>query len=139
MKLFFLFFALTYALFAIDAKDAAFALDFEESYTVALEKAKQEDKLLMLVIVQDPCPYCEKLVEKTLSDPQVVSLLEKFVSVIVDKHGEFPQKFKTCLTPMCFFIDPQSEEDVWESPGYIEAKAFLEVLMEAQQMSDVTE
>jgi len=139
MKLFFLFFTLTYALFAIDAKDAAFALDFEESYTVALEKAQQEDKLLMLVIVQNPCPYCEKLVEQTLSDPQVVAVLGNFVSVIVDKHGEFPQKFKTCLTPICFFIDPQTEEDVWESPGYLEAKAFLEVLTEAQQMRDTTE
>jgi len=139
MKLFFLFFTLTYALFAIDAKDAAFALDFEESYTVGLEKAQQEDKLLMLVIVQNPCPYCEKLVEQTLSDPQVVAVLGNFVSVIVDKHGEFPQKFKTCLTPICFFIDPQTEEDVWESPGYLEAKAFLEVLTEAQQMRDTTE
>lgn len=134
MKLFIVLLTLTYTLFATDAKDAAFALDFNDNYKVALQKAKQEDKLLMLVIIQDPCPYCEMMVENTLSDPEVTLVLREFVSVVIDKHGEFPEAFRTHATPMCFFIDPKNEEGIWESIGYVKAGTFLEVLKDAQQM-----
>ncbi len=136
MRLLFLFLTLTFTLFAANAKDAAFMLDFEEDYHIALEKARQEDKLLMLVIVQETCPYCEMMVEKTLSDPRITVVLKKFVSVIIDKHGEFPEEFRTRITPVCFFIDPKNGVGIWESLGYVKPKAFFEVLKDAQEMRD---
>ncbi len=136
MKLLILWLTLTFALFASNARDAAFMLDFHDDYRVALEKAREEDKLLMLVIVQEACPYCEMMVEKTLSDPEVTTVLKKFVSVIIDKHGEFPEEFRTRITPVCFFIDPKNGAGIWESLGYVKAKPFLDVLKDAQEMRD---
>jgi len=59
MKLLLTLMFTVFTLFAANAKDAAFALDFEDNYQTALDKAKKENKPLMLLIVRDPCPYCD--------------------------------------------------------------------------------
>jgi thioredoxin-related protein len=120
------------SLLAIDAKDAAFVLGFNEDYKTALAQAKEENKLMMLVIIQDPCPYCERLIDNTLSDPQITKVLEDFVSVIVNKHSQLPPAFRTNAIPMTFFIDPKNEEGIWESMGYISVEQFLDDLNEAK-------
>ena len=120
------------SLSAIDAKDAAFVLGYEEDYKTALAQAKEEKKLLMLVIIQDPCPYCERLIDNTLSDPKVTHALEDFVSVIVNQHSPLPSAFESNPIPMTFFIDPKNEEGIWESMGYISAEQFLDDIKEAQ-------
>ncbi len=119
-------------LFGAVAQDAAFALDFYEEYTAALAQAKKEKKLLMLVIVQEPCPYCDRFVDDTLADPKVTKALEDFVSVVVDKHSPLPNAFATDIAPLTFFIDPQNEEGIWESMGYVSAEQFLGDIKEAQ-------
>jgi len=134
MRLILTMIALVYTLMAANAEDAAFALDFEEEYKTALAKANKENKLLMLLIVQEPCPYCDRLVENTLSDAEVKKGLKNFVSVVIDKKGDFPEAFKTNITPMTFFIDPKTEESVWESMGYVKVPQFLDDLKEAQLM-----
>jgi len=133
MKVFIVLVSLLCSLLAIDAKDAAFVLGFNEEYKTALAQAKEENKLMMLVIIQDPCPYCERLIDNTLSDPQVTKLLEDdFVSVIVNQHSQLPLAFKSSAIPMTFFIDPKNEEGIWESMGYISVEQFLDDLNEAK-------
>jgi len=132
MKIFVILLSLVCALFAANAEDAAFALSFDEDYQTALSKAKKEKKLLMLVIVQDPCPYCDRMVENTLADSKVEKALKNFVSVIVDKHTPLPAKFTSHISPMTFFIDPAKEEGIWESIGYVSVESFLDDLKEAQ-------
>ena len=133
MKVFIVFVSMLCSLLAIDAKDAAFVLGFNEEYKTALAQAKEENKLMMLVIIQDPCPYCERLIDNTLSDPQVTKLLEDdFVSVIVNQHSQLPLAFKSSAIPMTFFIDPKNEEGIWESMGYISVEQFLDDLNEAK-------
>jgi len=92
----------------------------------AFEKAKKENKALMLVVVQDPCPYCGKLVENTLSDPEVEKALEGYVGLILDKKAKMPSQFHTSMVPMTFFINPKTEEAVWESLGYAKKPRFLD-------------
>lgn len=130
--MFIVFLSLTYSLLAANAEDAAFILDFYEDYPTALAQAKKENKTLMLVIVQDPCPYCDAMVHKTLSDPKVTKAVKDFVSVIVDKHYPLPSSFMTTATPMTFFIDPKTEEGTWESMGYVSVEQFLDDIKEAK-------
>lgn len=132
MKMFIVLLSLAYSLLGAIAQDAAFVLDFHEEYETALTQAKKENKLLMLVIVQDPCPYCDRLVHDTLSDPKVKKALEAFVSVVIDKHSKLPSAFTTNVAPMTFFIDPKNEEGLWESIGYVSAEQFLDDIKEAQ-------
>jgi len=133
MKIFFVLLSIVCSLVAIDAKDAAFVLGFNEDYKTALAQAKEENKLMMLVIIQDPCPYCERLIDNTLSDPQVIKVLENdFVSVIVNQHSQLPSAFQSNAIPMTFFIDPKNEDGIWESMGYISAEQFLDDINEAK-------
>lgn len=127
------------SLLAIDAKDAAFVLGYNEDYKTALAQAKEEKKLLMLVIIQDPCPYCERLIDNTLSDPKIVDVLEDFVSVIVNQHSPLPPAFESNAIPMTFFIDPENEEGIWESMGYISVEQFLDDIKEAQLIHTTTQ
>ncbi|MDP3120434.1 MAG: thioredoxin family protein [Sulfuricurvum sp.] len=120
-----------YTSFAISSADAAFVLGFHEEYPTALTQAKKEKKLLMLVIIQDPCPYSERLVYNTLSDPKVVEALKGIVSVIVDRRALFPPQFKAEFVPMTFIIDPDNEEGIGERMGYISAEEFLVDIKEA--------
>ncbi len=126
MKIFLTLMALVYTLLAVDAESAAMELDYNDNYKTALAKAKKENKALMLVVVQDPCPYCGKLVENTLSDPEVEKALEGYVGLILDKKGEMPSQFHTSMVPMTFFINPKTEEAVWESLGYAKKARFLD-------------
>jgi len=128
MKLFVTLLFTSLVLFGANAKDAAFALDFETNYKTALQKAKKENKPLMLVVVQDPCPYCDNLVEETLSDAKVQKDLKDFVSVIIDKHGDFPKNLKGTPVPMVYFIDPRIEKSTYDNLGFLDAQDFSKML-----------
>lgn len=130
--MFIVWFSLACFLLAAVAEDAAFALGFHEEYPAALTQAKKEKKLLMLVIIQDPCPYCDAMVDNTLSDPKVTQAIKGFVPVIVDKHTPLPVAFSTDVTPLTLFIDAQKEEGIWESMGYVSVESFLDDIKEAK-------
>lgn len=139
MKVLIVLLSIICSLLAIDAKDAAFVLGYNEDYKTALAQAKEEKKLLMLVIIQDPCPYCERLIDNTLSDPKIVHALEDFVSVIVNQHSPLPSAFESSVIPMTFFIDPENEDGIWESMGYISVEQFLDDIKEAQLIHTTTQ
>ncbi len=127
-----LLFFLSTISFAITAEDAAFTLDYHDQFDAAFKQAKEEKKLLMLVQIQNPCPYCEKFMENTLPDPKVKAALNNMVFVILDKSGKMPEKYRTGVTPLTVFIDPSKDESVWETIGYIKVDAFLEDIKEAK-------
>ena len=131
MKVFIMLLSLVYTLFAITSVDAAFVLGFHEDYPTALAQANKEKKLLMLVIIKDPCRYSENMVYKTLSDPKVSEALKDFVSVIVDKDAILPSAFKIDLVPMIYFIDPKNEQGVGERMGYVSTEQFLADIKDA--------
>jgi len=133
MKIFIVFFALLYTLMAANAESAAFLLDYKEEYKTALAEAKQENKKLLVVVVQDPCPYCDKLVHNTLADPEVKKALKDYVGVILDKKGIMPKQFRTSMTPMTYFVNPKTETVAWESLGYAKKGRFLADLKEANK------
>ncbi len=133
MKIFLTLIALVYSLMAIDAESAAMELDFQDNYKTALAKAKKENKKLLLVVVQDPCPYCGKLVDNTLSDPEVKKALEGYVGVVLDKKADMPSQFHTPMVPVTFFINPNTQEAAWESLGYAKKLRFLDDIKTANE------
>lgn len=126
MKTLVILLSLVYTLFAISSVDAAFVLGFHEDYPTALAQAKNEKKLLLLVIIKDPCPYSERMVHSTLSDPKVTQSLKDFVPVIVDKDSPLSSQFEADLFPTIFFIDPKKESAILKRIGYHSAEQFLE-------------
>ena len=125
MKLITLILLFTYSLMAAVAEESAMFLDYETDYAVAVEKANKEHKMVLMVIVQDPCPYCDKLVHKTLDTPCMRRHLKDYIPLIVDKHGDFPKQFKPPFIPMSYVIDPKSKEITYKIVGAISVKEFM--------------
>ena len=111
----------TLTLFASNAKDAAFMLDYEEVYSIALDTAKKENKILMMVIVKEPCPYCDKLVE----DTQIIKAkLKNFIPLVIAHDDEYPESFRPPVRPVTLFINPNDSSILHALYGYRDIDVF---------------
>ncbi|MEE8588283.1 MAG: thioredoxin family protein [Sulfurimonadaceae bacterium] len=139
MKTVLILMAMVFSLMAAVAEESAMLLDYETDYKTAIAKAKKEHKMVLMVIVQDPCPYCDKLVRKTLDTPCVQRRMKNYVPLIVDKHGEFPKQFKPPFIPMSYIVDPNSEEVTFKIVGSVPVKDYihdLETEIEFREVED---
>jgi len=57
MKIFLTLIVRVYTLIAAVAEESAMLLDYETDNKTAIAKTKKENKMVLMVIVQDPCPY----------------------------------------------------------------------------------
>jgi thioredoxin-related protein len=82
----------------------------------------------MLVVVGDYCPWCKKFERKTLNSTLIQNQVKKdFIPLIIDKakdKGKYPPEFYSKLIPTVFFIDPKTQEHVYESLGYSKKTTF---------------
>jgi len=130
MKIF-LFLLLTFT-FALSAQidDFASEVNYSRDYNSALKKAKEQNKLLMLVVVGDYCPWCKKFERKTLNSSLIQGQVKKdFIPVIIDKSkdkGRYPAEFYSKLIPTVFFIDPKTQKHFYESLGYSKKVVFAQ-------------
>lgn len=130
---------MVFSLSAADAMKSAKLLGYENEYKSALAKAKIENKMVLLVIVQDPCPYCDRLVKKTLATPCVQRRMKNYVPLIVDKHSTFPKQFKPPFIPISYIVDPHSEQVTFEIVGAIPYKDYIHDLETELEFRDVEE
>jgi len=125
MRLFFLSLVSSCLLMASNAMEAAQKLGVQNSYEVAVAKAQKENKMLVMVIVKENCRWCDKLINRTLSDASVKERLDKdYVTLIVDKDAPYPNDFKENFFPSIFYIDAKTQKSVYENVGYIGTKCF---------------
>ena len=137
MKTVMLFVLLVCNLMAITAQEAAWVLDAQTDLTKALQKAKAENKMVLLVVVKDDCNWCEMMIHDTLKDPNIQKKLADMVTVVVDINEKLPKDFKTKLTPAIFFIDAKSKKSVLKNVGYIKKGAFLIDIISASEMIEL--
>jgi len=132
MKIIFLVFAFTFTLFAAHIDEFASNMGYHRDYKSALSQAKKEDKVIMLVLVGDYCPWCRKFERKTLKRAKVaINIQNNFIPVIVDKYldkGKYPKKYFSQVVPTVYFIEPKKEEQIFESLGYIKRNEYQELL-----------
>jgi thioredoxin-related protein len=137
MKLLVALLTLAFSLWAANIDDFAASMQYHRDYASALPQAKKEHKLIMLVLVSDYCPWCRKMEHKTLESDMVRALVkERFVPVIVDRNldkARYPAKYDVPRIPTIFFIDPVSEEHLYESIAYVKRQEFLKTLEEVDQ------
>jgi len=125
MKLFFMILFLTYGLMATNAVESAKKLGAENNYATAIAKAQKEKKMLVMVIVKEDCRWCEKLIDRTLSEEIVKKKLEDYITVVVDKDDKFPSIFTENFFPSIFYIDYTTQKSVYSNVGYVGTKCFL--------------
>lgn len=138
MKQLFAILLLTLTLFGAKVDEFATEMGFERNYNTALAKAKKEDKVLMMVLGADYCPWCRKFERKTLQAPSISDFVKKeFITLVVDKKFDkesFPEAFQTMMTPKVFFINPNSQKSFFDTTGYVKKKEFLKKIQNVKKL-----
>ena len=134
MKIIILSFIMAFTLFGAHIDDFASNMGYHRDYDSALAQAKKENKVIMLVMVGDYCPWCRKFERKTLQRANVaINIQNNFIPLIVDKNldkDKYPQKFFSRNVPTVRFIEPKKEEQIFESLGYIKKVEYKKILDE---------
>lgn len=138
MKTLLLLVFINLSVFAAHIDDYAKEMNFQRDYNTALVQAKKENKILVMVLGADYCPWCRKFERKTLSSKLIKPKLNnEVITLVVDKKFDidsFPKKFRTNYTPMVFFINPKDESIIEDTVGYMKKKDFLSALNNAQKL-----
>jgi len=105
-----------------------------EGFEKALQKAKQEDKIIMLKVMTKDCYFCKKMEREVMIEKEVVAFLEQdFIPVSIDiSTTELPLGLKTELTPSFIFIDKNAKV-LLNIPGAWDTMDFLDILREAKR------
>jgi len=116
--------------YAQSYREFAKEMGYETNYDIALKKAKEENKGLMVLMVTNYCPWCIKFEKKTLKEKNIDKLVkERYIPLIVNKEeGGFPPYLNTPIVPTTYFIDPKDEKSDYERVGFINKIEFLELL-----------
>ena len=107
-----------------------------EGFKTALERAKKENKLIMIEAMTSTCHFCRKMEREVMIEKEVVRAIEKdFIPVAIDvnKHS-LPLGLKVDATPSFIFIDTDKNV-LMNIPGAWAKNDFLELLKEAKSHS----
>ena len=106
-------------------------MGYAQDYATALERAKKENKPLMMLMVSKRCKWCKKFEKRTLQMiPVAVAVQKHYIPLIVDRadRARYPDGYYSRRIPIVYFIDPHTEEQTYESIGYVGYKEFLQIL-----------
>jgi hypothetical protein len=108
-------------------------MSYETSYEVALKRAKEQKKNLMVLMVTNYCPWCSKFEKKTLMDADIDRAIKaKYIPLIINKEEkEFPSFLNVPVVPTTFFIEASTEKPFHQSVGFsnkIDFKNLLDAL-----------
>ena len=103
-----------------DYKEFGKEYHYELEYQQALKKAKEEKKDIILLMVSNFCPWCQKLEKVVLSKKELnAQIHKKYIPLILNKDaGDFPKAFETPMVPTVYFVDFQDEKIKKKVVGY---------------------
>jgi len=87
-------------------------LQIEHSFGTALQKAKDQNKSVMMLYSAVWCPECGYMKDVVLKDAEVVSYIEpRYIVLYLDiDKDKLPEKFNYIGIPTFFFIDSNGNE-----------------------------
>lgn len=97
-----------------------------DSYQAALNKAKSENKDVLLFFRMEHCPHCVRMLNGTFNDSNVKKKLDNFIVLIIDgeENPELAAKFIEKGYPSYFILD-SSGNIKKDGVGYKGARTFL--------------
>lgn len=107
------------------------AFNFEE----AVIEAKKEHKLLLVELVMDSCPYCERMDKFVLSKDDVQKLIdEHYVFIKLDINKEvIPEHLTSRMTPTFYFLSSDGESIIEEIKGAPSKSDFINYLNKVKE------
>jgi thiol:disulfide interchange protein len=102
-------------------------------YSKAIEQAKAENKIVMVMLTREGCPACEYMKDIVFESSNVMEEFNKnFIAVQVDIHNDnIPNSLTFIGTPTFHFLN-KYEMKVDRIDGGVNAKTFLDKLKELE-------
>ncbi len=109
-------------------------LVWQKDITTAFEKAKKENKIVMVMVEGKHCRWCKKMKHRTLSDDSVVKRLESYIVVKVmredaDAIKDLPQ---INGVPTIFFMK-ENKKVLKSVVGYYDVYDFTSYINDIEQ------
>ena len=121
--------------YAAHIDEFASEVKYLRDYDIAIKTAQAQNKMVMLVLVGDYCPWCKKFERKTLMSSEVMAKTnENFIAVVIDKYKDkdkYPEEFFAPLIPAVFFVEPKAQKSLHETVAYMKKDEFMENMDEA--------
>jgi thioredoxin-related protein len=120
-----------FALFAALSLSAA-EIDWAHSYAEAQERAKKEQKNILLLITTESCRWCRRLESTTLQNDKVVKRINaEYVAVHVTRDKDkYPEDLVARRVPMSYFLKSDGEV-IHDMMGFWNVEDYLSVLDDA--------
>ncbi|MCX6072919.1 MAG: DUF255 domain-containing protein [Campylobacterales bacterium] len=122
-------------IYAAQIDEFATEVNYLRNYEMAIKTAKEQKKIVMLIVVADYCPWCKKFERKSLKEPAVMAKAnESFVGIVIDKYkdkGEYPKEFLTPVIPAVFFIEPKEQKILAKTVAYMKPDEFTKNMNDA--------
>ncbi len=102
-------------------------IEWQSSYSEALNRAKELNRPLLVLVVSEHCRWCHKLQDETLADPAVENYINRrFVAFLVDREkGKYPSYIKAKYVPTTFYITPDEKMIIKPVEGYWDAADYM--------------
>lgn len=121
---------LTTSIFAKTYQEFAKDMNYETDYQTALQKAKKENKELMVFMIANFCPWCIKFEKKVLSKEKInTKIHQKYIPLILNREeGKFPKMYETPVIPTAYFVDAKNETIKDSVVGYHNRAKFIDIV-----------
>lgn len=105
-------------------------INWVEEYDEAIDKAKRENKNVMLLITSTTCRWCRKLEATTLKDESVVTRINKdYIAVHVTRNfDDYPAYLEAKAVPATYFLDTKGQPIIRKVMGYWNVEDYLSFL-----------
>ncbi len=105
------------------------AIDWQDDYEIAHEKALKEDKIFYVFVVSESCRWCRKMEKTTMLDNEIINRLNKdYIAVeLIRGFDNYPDALQTKMVPKHFFLTP-NEKKIYSVPGYWNSEDFASIL-----------
>ena len=115
--------------FTLFAGEITWYKDYAQAQKVAL----QSNKILLVLVTTDVCPWCNKLKKETLKDPSIIAkITDKFVALELNRDRDtYPEAFRTRMVPTTFFADKIGKPLMRPALGYHDVETYDSYLNDA--------
>ncbi|MDR2905658.1 MAG: DUF255 domain-containing protein [Helicobacteraceae bacterium] len=108
------------------------AVDWYDNYGAALEKAREENKKVLVVVMRQSCPWCRKLINETLPAEAIDAKIQaEFVPLMLDTENNPREVDRSRLraesVPASYILNP-SGEIVNAQMGYLQPMQYMRFL-----------
>jgi thioredoxin-related protein len=111
-------------------------IEWAANYKAAIEKAKKENKSVLLMLSKPECPYCEQMKDVVFKKDELLinEINANFVAVDVNiLKDDWNKKFRAYATPTFYFLDKNENKLARQSVGATSGAEFLKILKDIQK------